>query len=203
MYVFLGPKSNEEPESVFKMPAGVGRRSLFVVSLPIKVLLYLTVPDCRRPRWRKYVILTFSLSLVWLSVFSYIMVWMITVIGNTLSSAQLVWLLLFYNLLFYKCTLYTCCVVCVLDDAWDYDKTEVDDWWVRFIWVSPVLTKKFIEVYDSLWIKFRISINIIQKPTRRYLLISLQYLISVFYFCVFLWFHFWISSIWFGCICTE
>lgn len=85
MYVFLGPKSNEEPESVFKMPAGVGRRSLFVVSLPIKVLLYLTVPDCRRPRWRKYVILTFSLSLVWLSVFSYIMVWMITVIGNTLT----------------------------------------------------------------------------------------------------------------------
>nr|XP_022335494.1 probable sodium/potassium/calcium exchanger CG1090 [Crassostrea virginica] len=95
MYKEIGPKSNEEPESVFKMPAGVGRRSLFVVSLPIKVLLYLTVPDCRRPRWRKYVILTFSLSLVWLSVFSYIMVWMITVIGYTLYIPETIMALTF------------------------------------------------------------------------------------------------------------
>ncbi|XP_056005153.1 probable sodium/potassium/calcium exchanger CG1090 [Ostrea edulis] len=84
MYKEIGPRSNEEPESVFEMPAGCIRRSIFVISVPIKVLLYLTVPDCRRQRWRKCFILTFSLSLVWLSVFSYIMVWMITIIGYTL-----------------------------------------------------------------------------------------------------------------------
>ncbi|XP_062603275.1 sodium/potassium/calcium exchanger 3-like [Saccostrea cucullata] len=83
MYKEIGPKPTEEPESVFEMPAGCIRRGIFVVCLPIKVLLYLTVPDCRRARWRRCFILTFSISLVWLSVFSYVMVWMITIIGYT------------------------------------------------------------------------------------------------------------------------
>lgn len=81
----LGPPSTEEPHSVFEMPSSAVGRCVFVVSIPIKVLLYLTVPDCRRARWRKWVIVTFILSLVWLSLFSYLMVWMITIIGKDLS----------------------------------------------------------------------------------------------------------------------
>lgn len=70
---------------MFEMPSSAVGRCVFVVSVPIKVLLYLTVPDCRRARWRKWVIVTFILSLVWLSLFSYLMVWMITIIGKSLS----------------------------------------------------------------------------------------------------------------------
>lgn len=70
---------------MFEMPSSAVGRCVFVVSIPIKVLLYLTVPDCRRARWRKWVIVTFILSLVWLSLFSYLMVWMITIIGKDLS----------------------------------------------------------------------------------------------------------------------
>lgn len=84
MYKEIGPPSTEEPHSVFEMPSSAVGRCVFVVSIPIKVLLYLTVPDCRRARWRKWVIVTFILSLVWLSLFSYLMVWMITIIGYTL-----------------------------------------------------------------------------------------------------------------------
>lgn len=80
----LGQPSTEEPHSVFEMPSSAIGRCVFVVSVPIKVLLYLTVPDCRHTRWRKWVIVTFILSLVWLSLFSYLMVWMITIIGKDL-----------------------------------------------------------------------------------------------------------------------
>lgn len=91
----LGPPSTEEPHSVFEMPSSAVGRCVFVVSIPIKVLLYLTVPDCRRARWRKWVIVTFILSLVWLSLFSYLMVWMITIIGKDLSLSSLCHFLLY------------------------------------------------------------------------------------------------------------
>ncbi|XP_012939885.1 probable sodium/potassium/calcium exchanger CG1090 [Aplysia californica] len=58
---------------------------LWAASLPLCVLMYVTVPDCRRERLRKWFLLTFVMSLVWLSVFSFLMVWMITIIGYTLS----------------------------------------------------------------------------------------------------------------------
>lgn len=80
---------------MFEMPSSVVGRCVFVVSVPIKVLLYLTVPDCRRARWRKWVIVTFILSLVWLSLFSYLMVWMITIIGKDLSLSSLCLFLLY------------------------------------------------------------------------------------------------------------
>ncbi|KAK7494254.1 hypothetical protein BaRGS_00014536, partial [Batillaria attramentaria] len=56
---------------------------LWILALPLSTAMFLTVPDCRRPSCRKWFWLTFILSLVWLSLFSFLMVWMITVIGYT------------------------------------------------------------------------------------------------------------------------
>ncbi|PVD30430.1 hypothetical protein C0Q70_09696 [Pomacea canaliculata] len=58
---------------------------LWVLGLPLSALMFLTVPDCRRPSCRKFFWLTFLLSLVWLSLYSFIMVWMITVVGYTFN----------------------------------------------------------------------------------------------------------------------
>ncbi|KAK3595307.1 hypothetical protein CHS0354_004456 [Potamilus streckersoni] len=77
--------NKEEPESVFAFPSVWWKRVLFISCLPLKILLYLTIPDCRRPRWKKFFIITFIMSLVWLSLYSYLMVWMITLIGYTLN----------------------------------------------------------------------------------------------------------------------
>ncbi|XP_072551359.1 sodium/potassium/calcium exchanger 5 [Salminus brasiliensis] len=75
----------EERKGVFSMPENDLKRILWVLSLPVIVLLYLTIPDCRRRFWRKFYMLTFFMSAVWISAFTYILVWMVTVIGETLA----------------------------------------------------------------------------------------------------------------------
>ena len=66
---------------------------------PIKLLFYYTIPDCRQPRfilyfcfinfivfddrWFQWYPITFIMSIVWLCVFTYLMVWMVTIIGFT------------------------------------------------------------------------------------------------------------------------
>lgn len=50
---------------------------------PIFLVLYFTIPNLQQEKWKKFYLLTFFMSLVWLSLFSYIMVWMITIIGYT------------------------------------------------------------------------------------------------------------------------
>ncbi|RDD42636.1 Sodium/potassium/calcium exchanger 4 [Trichoplax sp. H2] len=50
---------------------------------PICLLLALTVPDCRNERWTRWYMVTFIMSVVWIAGFSYILVWMVTVIGFT------------------------------------------------------------------------------------------------------------------------
>ncbi|KAA0715306.1 Sodium/potassium/calcium exchanger 5 [Triplophysa tibetana] len=74
-----------EQKSVFRMPDHDMKRILWVLSLPALVLLYLTVPDCRRRFWKKWYMITFLMSAVWISGFTYVLVWMVTVIGETLG----------------------------------------------------------------------------------------------------------------------
>uniref|UniRef100_H3AAT0 Solute carrier family 24 member 5 n=1 Tax=Latimeria chalumnae TaxID=7897 RepID=H3AAT0_LATCH len=71
--------------SVFAIPEADLKRVLWVLSLPIITLLFLTTPDCRRLRWNKWFMLTFLMSAVWISAFTYILVWMVTVVGETLG----------------------------------------------------------------------------------------------------------------------
>ncbi|XP_056881736.1 sodium/potassium/calcium exchanger 5 isoform X2 [Takifugu flavidus] len=75
----------EEQKSVFAMPESDLKRIFWVLSLPIITLLFLTTPDCRRSFWKKWFMVTFFMSAVWISGFTYILVWMVTVVGETLG----------------------------------------------------------------------------------------------------------------------
>ncbi|XP_034018024.1 sodium/potassium/calcium exchanger 4 isoform X2 [Thalassophryne amazonica] len=81
------PSEMEENDTIspFHIPMGVGSKVKWLISWPLLLLLYFTVPDCAKPRWEKYFMLSFILSTVWIAVFSYFMVWMVTVIGYTLG----------------------------------------------------------------------------------------------------------------------
>ncbi|CAF1003843.1 unnamed protein product, partial [Brachionus calyciflorus] len=71
----------------FELPSSelsLNEKIKFYICWPLFVILFLTIPDCRKVKWQKYYLITFAMSLIWLSIFSYIMVWMITVIGYTL-----------------------------------------------------------------------------------------------------------------------
>ena len=77
-----------EQESPLKYPSGssVSYKCLWVISFPIYLALTFTVPDCRKyDNKLPVVIVSFWFSIFWIAIFSYIMVWMVTMIGFTLS----------------------------------------------------------------------------------------------------------------------
>ncbi|XP_062267910.1 sodium/potassium/calcium exchanger 4 isoform X1 [Platichthys flesus] len=81
------PTKTEENVTIspFHLPTGFGSRLKWLISWPLLLMLYLTVPNCAKPRWERFFMLSFILSTVWIAVFSYFMVWMVTVIGYTLG----------------------------------------------------------------------------------------------------------------------
>lgn len=74
-----------KPKSALSMPSTCLKRVQWVIMFPIIAILYITIPDCRKTRFQRCYLLTFIMSVVWLSVFSFLMVWMITVAGYTLG----------------------------------------------------------------------------------------------------------------------
>uniref|UniRef100_A0A671MSQ1 Sodium/potassium/calcium exchanger 4-like n=1 Tax=Sinocyclocheilus anshuiensis TaxID=1608454 RepID=A0A671MSQ1_9TELE len=82
-------KLTEEPESElsspFVLPGGTKDKVKFFISWPIMVLLFFTIPNCAKPRWERFFMLSFFLSTLWIAIFSYVMVWMVTIAGYSLG----------------------------------------------------------------------------------------------------------------------
>lgn len=57
---------------------GCCARVKWVITWPLGILLYCTVPNCIRPRWHRWFMVTFVVSTLWIAVFSYLMVWMVS-----------------------------------------------------------------------------------------------------------------------------
>ncbi|XP_022255030.1 sodium/potassium/calcium exchanger 4-like, partial [Limulus polyphemus] len=57
----------------------------WLVQVPVLAALHYTIPDCKKPQWKRWFLLGFFLSVTWIAVFSYIMVWMVTLIGFTMG----------------------------------------------------------------------------------------------------------------------
>ncbi|XP_014600022.1 PREDICTED: probable sodium/potassium/calcium exchanger CG1090 [Polistes canadensis] len=79
------PDPNEVSPLV--MPTDGNKWKLFTWGLvyPIHFMCRATMPDCRQERFRSWYPFTFCVSMIWISFYSYIMVWMITIIGSTLG----------------------------------------------------------------------------------------------------------------------
>ncbi|CAL8271188.1 unnamed protein product [Merluccius merluccius] len=82
-----GEEGNHEQglNSPFRVPGSPVDIFKWLVSWPIVLLLFLTVPDINQPHWKKYFLVAFFASTLWIGIFSYVMVWMVTVIGFTLG----------------------------------------------------------------------------------------------------------------------
>lgn len=63
---------------------GFVRQILWIVTWPIYFIFFLTIPDCEKPRYKKLFPLTFMMCIVWIGSLSYLVAWMITIIGHTL-----------------------------------------------------------------------------------------------------------------------
>lgn len=86
------PPPPPEPEPVeaaflspFSVPEARGDKAKWVFTWPLIFLLCITIPNCSKPRWEKFFMLTFVIATLWIAVFSYLMVWLVTIIGYTLG----------------------------------------------------------------------------------------------------------------------
>ncbi|KAG7492828.1 hypothetical protein MATL_G00018780 [Megalops atlanticus] len=78
-------EENEGPYLPFHPPAGACNKLKWLGVWPLCLLLFCTVPNCANPRWERWFMVSFVTSTLWIAGFSYIMVWMVTVIGYTLG----------------------------------------------------------------------------------------------------------------------
>lgn len=84
-----GDKEDEEEEkfSLCRYPFGKGwfRQLTWFITWPIYLVFALTIPDCEKPKLKKWFPLTFMMCIIWIGSLSYFVAWMITIIGDTLK----------------------------------------------------------------------------------------------------------------------
>ncbi|KAK5606480.1 hypothetical protein CRENBAI_020333 [Crenichthys baileyi] len=78
-------EDNEGPLVPFKVPAGICTKLRWLIMWPLSLLLFFTIPNCAKRRWERWFMVSFFTATIWIAGLSYIMVWMVTVIGFTLG----------------------------------------------------------------------------------------------------------------------
>lgn len=63
-------------------PSSKYERIWWVLTWPINLVLLVTIPDCRRSKLRSWYPLTFIMCIIWIASTSYIVGWVITIIGR-------------------------------------------------------------------------------------------------------------------------
>nr|XP_042702285.1 sodium/potassium/calcium exchanger 3 [Chrysemys picta bellii] len=76
---------NDGPYTPFDLPSGKMEILKWLFTWPLSFLLHFTVPNCNKPYWEKWFMVTFASSTLWIAALSYVMVWMVTIIGYTLG----------------------------------------------------------------------------------------------------------------------
>ncbi|XP_043286941.1 sodium/potassium/calcium exchanger 4-like [Venturia canescens] len=78
-----------EPDFPFTLPSGsLWTKAWFVFTWPIRILLFVSIPDTRYKKLRNWYALTFVMCVIWIAVTSYMVSWMMTVVGDTLGIAD-------------------------------------------------------------------------------------------------------------------
>uniref|UniRef100_A0A3Q3EWK7 Solute carrier family 24 member 3 n=1 Tax=Labrus bergylta TaxID=56723 RepID=A0A3Q3EWK7_9LABR len=80
-----GEKEGEDENSGPLVPFKIPGKLKWLVMWPLSLLLFLTVPNCSKRRWERWFMVSFFTATFWIAGLSYIMVWMVTVIGFTLG----------------------------------------------------------------------------------------------------------------------
>ena len=74
----------EEGYSLLKYPWGESCFAQFtwIIIWPIHLLFRIAIPDCKKAKNNKIFPLTFVMCIVWIGSLSYVVAWMITIIGE-------------------------------------------------------------------------------------------------------------------------
>ncbi|OZC08272.1 K+-dependent Na+/Ca+ exchanger family protein [Onchocerca flexuosa] len=77
--------ASEEVPINIAWPSSAKARLTYLFLAPIMFPLYYTLPDSKNSSSRKYFVITFVGSILWIAFFSYLMIWWAKVIGETLA----------------------------------------------------------------------------------------------------------------------
>uniref|UniRef100_A0A3Q4AHH2 Sodium/potassium/calcium exchanger 1 n=1 Tax=Mola mola TaxID=94237 RepID=A0A3Q4AHH2_MOLML len=80
-------EKEDEPLSL-EWPETWRKQATYLLLLPIIFPLWLTVPDVRNQKSRKFFAVTFLGSILWIAVFSYLMVWWAHQVGETIGISE-------------------------------------------------------------------------------------------------------------------
>ncbi|KAL6254193.1 hypothetical protein P5V15_014815 [Pogonomyrmex californicus] len=69
--------------SMTTWPSSTCEKVWWVITWPINLALLVTIPDCRRNKLRSWYPITFTMCVMWIASSSYIIGWVITIIGDT------------------------------------------------------------------------------------------------------------------------
>ncbi len=76
--------SDDGPTNPFEVPEDASKFELFLyyLSFPLAVLMFFSIPDCRRDMFKRFYFLTFAMCIVWIAILSYFMIWMAVLFGD-------------------------------------------------------------------------------------------------------------------------
>ncbi|NWZ78765.1 NCKX1 protein, partial [Poecile atricapillus] len=78
---------NNEPLSL-EWPESRTKQAIYLFLFPIVFPLWSTLPDVRNPESKKFFVITFFGSILWIAVFSYLMVWWAHQVGETIGISE-------------------------------------------------------------------------------------------------------------------
>lgn len=77
---------DDDDGSIFSMPRkGAFKQIAWVLMWPASLIFYFTIPDCRNERWKRWYMVTFTMSILYIGSLSYVIAWMVTIIGYTIG----------------------------------------------------------------------------------------------------------------------
>ncbi|XP_057705375.1 sodium/potassium/calcium exchanger 1-like isoform X4 [Corythoichthys intestinalis] len=81
-------EGDENEPLTLDWPASRRKQLTYLLLLPIVFPLWLTLPDVRNPTSKKYFAFTFIGTILWIAVFSYLMVWWAHQVGETIGISE-------------------------------------------------------------------------------------------------------------------
>ncbi|CAF1338380.1 unnamed protein product [Rotaria magnacalcarata] len=68
-----------------KLPTKRYKILKWVLMYPVRLLMHITIPDCRKEVFNNYYMLTFVMSTIWVAGLAYLLVWLVVIVGFTLN----------------------------------------------------------------------------------------------------------------------
>ncbi|CAF1099973.1 unnamed protein product [Adineta steineri] len=68
-----------------KLPTKRYKILKWILMYPVRLLMHITIPDCRKEVFHNYYMLTFVMSTIWVAGLAYLLVWLVVIVGFTLN----------------------------------------------------------------------------------------------------------------------